>query len=943
MSNNSMSYGTNIIPEGENYKYYKDLGKGSGSAFLSVLPMQAIPEKKKTKAWEQATLDSLEQEAMYQYSQNIKYKDYYDMLSGKMVYTDIDSRDRDYMYAQVRAIQKETSLPSNLRHFDLMYPLVSTIVGEMLLSQDSFRIDTIDEVSTNNFLRERTQRLFQYTQYVFELELNKLLLLDRIDQSDMGSTQEEFEQKQALIQQKISEYYPDKIDNYMRYDWKTNAAKWFENTWKRDQERFRIQSMERQETIHFMLTGKSPRHYRIGYDYYIPETWHPIETFHSREEDVTNFQDCEFAGRLKWYSPSDILTTYGHLLNTKQQEQVSKAFSGDNLPSPGTNGGFNIYGKWWESYQVPFAGYFDYKMNLGFQESTGVPMGLKNDVITGKTTDHYLPQMLNNPGGGGLGAINIRNDFQIRRDTIQTMETYWRGFKRLGLITYRDENGLLNRTEVNEDILIDFLKEYNIKTVTSKSLVEYNVLTPAEKENTIIWNYVPIVYKGIKINLSSAFGTFEDFYFVEELPFQIRGEKGHLYDVKLPICGIITEAPVEKIKTYQQLYNFVSNQTSTYLQKEIGALFIFDVNLLPTEYLESLGGKNENALLKFRNFIKKTSLVPIDASKHNTFEKGGMAATNTMMYQNVSLTDQIQRNIGLAEQYKWQAYNLLGITQQRLGTPSQYSTAEGIQVGQQASFSQTAGLFYDLSEDKRIKIETHLTVAQYAQLNDRDANYVYLAGDQEMSFIESIREDKDFDLRRVAVRPINSASKRKNVEILKQIMITNNTMQNDMLSAASIIMSDDYLQLMEAAKESRAYAEKQQQVQQQGQQQQLDAQHKDNEREREFKMSVETLKSDTDIEVAKLQSLARVDQGTGSTTTIDIIREEAGLEMQNALKEKEIQQKDSAAKMNYFAELQKANTNLDLKLKELSLKEKKLELDRKESDDAVKIALYNKN
>ena len=937
-----MPHGTNIIPEGENYKYYKDLGRG-GSAFLSVLPMQAIPQKKKTEAWERATLDSLEQEAMYQYSQNLKFKDYYDMLSGKMVYTDIDTKDRDYLYAQVRQVQKETSLPSSLRHYDLMYPLVSTIVGEMLLSQDSFRIDTIDEVSTNDYMRERTQRLFQYAQYTFEMELNKLLLLDRIDQSDMGSTQEEFEQKQALIQQKITDYYPEKIDNYMCYDWKTNAAKWFENTWKRDQERFRIQSMERQETIHFMLTGKSPRHYRIGYDYYIPETWHPIETFHSREEDVTNFQDCEFAGRLKWNSPSDILTTYGHLLSTKQQEQVSKAFSGDNLPGIGAGGGFNVYGKWWESYQVPFSGYFDYKMNLGFQESSGVPMGMKRDVITGKTTDHYLPQMLNNPVAGNMYAANLRNDFQIRRDTIQTLETYWRGFKRLGLLTYRDENGLLNRAEVNEDILIDFLKEYNIKTVTSKSLVEYNLLPSEEKENTIIWNYVPIVYKGIKINLSSAFDSFEDFYFVEELPFQIRGEKGHLYDVKLPICGIITEAPVEKIKTYQQLHNFVSNQTSTYLQKEIGALFIFDVNLLPTEYLESLGGKNENALLKFRNFIKKTSLVPIDASKHNTFEKGGMTATNTMMYQNVSLTDQIQRNILLAEQYKWQAYNLLGITQQRLGNPSQYSTAEGIQVGQQASFSQTAGLFFDLSEDKRIKIETHLTVAQYAQLNNKDANYVYMASDKEMNFIESIKGDKDFDLRRVAVRPINSASKRKNVDILKNIMITNNTMQNDMLSAASIIMSDDYLQLMEAAKETRAYNEKQQQIQQQGQQQQTEALLQDKEKERQFKKEIEKLKSDTDIEVAKLQSVARVGQGTDNAATIDIIREEAGLEAQNAIKEKEIQQKDNAAKLNYLANLQKANSNLDIKLKELTLKEKKLELDRKESDDAVKIALYNKN
>lgn len=941
MSNNNMPLGTNIIPEGENYKYYKDMGRG-GTSILSVLPMQAIPQKKKTKDWEKACLDSLETEALYQYSQNLRFKDYYDMLSGKMVYTDIDTKDRDYLYAQVRQVQKETSLPSNLRHFDLLYPLVSTIVGEMLLSQDSFRIDTIDEVSTNNYLRERTQRLFQFAQYMFEMELNKLLLLDRIDQSDMGSTKEEFEQKQALIQQKITDYYPEKIDNYMKYDWKTQAAKWFENTWKRDQERFRIQAMERQEAIHFMLTGRAPRHYTIGHDYYAPVTWHPIETFHSRDEDVNNYQDCEFAGRLKWYSPSDILINYSHLFSTKKQEEISKAFSGENIPGTGVNSGFNVYGKWWETYQVPFSGYFDYKMNMAHQESSGVPMGMKKDLITGKTTDQYLPYMFDNYSSRSLNQVNLRNDFMTRRDTIQVLETYWRGFKRIGLLTYRDENGVLNRSEVNEDILPEFLKEYNIKAVTSKSMLEYNLMTTAEKENTVIWNYVPIVYKGIKICLSGVFETFEDFYHVEELPFQIRGEKGHLYDVKLPICGIITEAPVEKIKTYQQLYNFVSNQTSTYLQKEIGALFVFDVNLLPTEYLESLGGNNENALLKFRNFVKKTSLFPVDASKHNTFEKGGVPF-NTMMYNNLSLTDQIQRNLGLAEQYKWQAYNLLGITQQRLGSPSQYSTAQGIQIGQQASFSQTAGLFFDLSEDKRVKIETHLTVAQYAQLNNKDANYVYMAGDSEMNFIESIRNDKDFDLRRVAVRPINSASKRQQVETLKQIMITNNTMQSDMLSTASILLSDDYLQLMEAAKQARAYNEQQQERQIQSQQQTLQAELADKDKDRDHKERIEKFKGEIDIEVAKLQGISRVGQGANDQQTISTIQQEAGLETQNALKEKEINQKENAAKLNYLAELQKANSNLDLKLKELALKEEKLDLDRKKSDDAVKIALYNKN
>lgn len=932
---------------GENYSYFR--GMGYVGNHNSVLPPQAIPKNKKDEKWEKSCLDNLEREGMRQYSQNLPMTDYYKMISGEMVYVDLVDDDKDVLYGFVQKSKEELNLPSYLRHWDLMYPIVSKITGEWALQADKFRFDTTDEVSTNDYIREKTFKLNKFTEALFKSEMNKLMLLNGIDISENFQSEEEYQKYQQNLQQIQQDYFPDRVEQDMKKNWKTEAAQWAEKTWERDFERFRMNILESLEARDILLTGKSVRHYRMGYDYYYPEYWHPVETFHSKESSLTRIEDGEFAGRIKYYTVTELMNTYGDILNEKQRISIYKSYFGTDYDEYTYSSSFeksvSLLGEgYFDRMMVPFKGYSDHKLALEFEQSTGIPLSERTDLSTGETHDTYSTPLTNNFINFGASiAQNLRNDIQIRTDTIQTTEAYWKGSKKIGLLSYREISGYLTTIEVDEDLLPEVKEEYKIKNLKKVSLKEYHLLKPEDKENTIVWVDVPIIYKGVKIKCSGLYNS-EDIYYVEELPFQIKGEKGNIFDLKLPVCGYIGESLCKKIRPEQITYNYLLNQNQGYLEKEIGAFFVIDVNSLPMEHFD-LGGGDE-VLINLRNLAKTTGLLPTDMSRNNLNQNGGGLMFNPMSYQNATFTDQLQRNIQLSERYKWMAYEKLGLTPQAMGSPSQYSTAEGIQVGQQATFAQTYNIDQILLENKRSNIEIHMSVAQYCQLNNKDANYIYMASDNEIQFLQSIKEDENFALRQIDVRPTYNAKKNREFQQLKQMLIGNNTMGHDAYSLTELVLSDDFLELKEAARRARLYMDKVRQEdyanQQAIEQKKIDERlqiHND-------EIAVKREKNLAAVKVAELGALGRTADNTNQADGTEIIQQNAQL----YLKDKEIDNKRASEIDKIRKDLQIASAKVDQKAQEILNDKEKINLEREKlatqryiADAKNRDSIINKN
>ena len=910
---------------GQEHSYFKGLGSGISSG-NAVLPPQAIPEKKKNDNWKKACLDNLEREGLKQYVENLPMTDYYKMISGDMAYIDLVDEDQDLVYSYVQDFKKNSlNLPTYLKHYDIMYPVVSKIVGEWSMQYDKLRFDTTDETSTNEYIKERTLRLQQYTEALFENQKNKMLALSGVDIKTEFESEEEYQQYQQGIDQIIADHFPEKVDKDMKKNFKTEAAQWAEKTWDRDYERYRINILESLEARDILLTGKSARHYRIGHDYYYPEYWHPVEVFHSKEASLTRLEDSEFVGRVKWYTVTELMSNYGHILSEKERIQIYKSYFGDDYAefstSRSSEQSVSVRGEgYFDRMMVPFKGYSDHKLSLEFEEATGIPLSEYTDTATGETRPSYsmpLPNTVLNYGA--TLSQKLRTDFEIRTDTIQTTEVYWKGSKKIGMMTYRSKSGSLNTIEVDEEILGDVLDQYDIKKLRKVSLTEYNMLFDDDKENTLVWVDTPVGYRGIKIKVSGI-GLEDDIYKVEKLPYQIKGEKGNIFDIKLPVTGHVGNSYCKMIRPYQIAFNYFMNQTQSYLEKEIGAFFVIDVNAIPTEYFNMKEG--DDALYGIRNLAKTTGFLPTDFSR-NTLNQNGGLTFNPMTYQSATYTEPMQRNLVMAEKYKWMAYETLGLTPTSMGSPSEYSTVEGINVGQKSYFAQTFGIEQILMENKRSNVEIHMTIAQYCQLHNKDANYIYMASNNELEFLQSIK-DEDFSLRQIDVRAIYNPTKNMLFQQLRQTLMANNTMGNDALSTIELFMSDDFMELKEAAMRARQYMEKTNAQKMEHEKELMAAETQKEMKIHEDEVQAKRERNETTLEAASLSAQGRTAALSHDVNGTEAIQQST----ENYLKNKEIDNKDANEKSKIQNDLANASKNIQLKLEQMQIDKEKLNIER---------------
>jgi hypothetical protein len=419
-----------------------------------------------------------------------------------------------------------------------------------------------------------------------------------------------------------------------------------------------------------------------------------------------------------------------------------------------------------------------------------------------------------------------REDIVVRKDLLQVTEAYWRSWKRMWFLNYETEQGYTDTAIVTDDILPEFIKENGIKKISTKTLkdIQKNL-----EVNTMYEFWAPEIWKGIKINAGNSFLTDNLYLGVEPLEYQIRGES-NIFDVKIPIAGIIANSVAQKLRPYQIGYNICLNQIFNLLEKEIGMFFLFDINFLPSEYKDY--GTIEESLEKLRDHAKDIGLVPLDTTKQNM--GGANQSMNTFMVQDVSFDKQIKSRMELSEYYLRKALEQIGITPQRLGQPTIYETATGVKQGTEASYMQTADIFNNMSVARRKAMELHLAVAQYCQKEYLDVDFVFSTSDGDKNFMHL--SDPDFPLRRIGVLPINDPKKRRELETMKQALLNMNTLGNDLLDYAELFSADTMTELVAIGRKGRTEKQKEIDAQRQHEQEladkqiQADAAEKDKQR-----------------------------------------------------------------------------------------------------------------
>jgi hypothetical protein len=420
------------------------------------------------------------------------------------------------------------------------------------------------------------------------------------------------------------------------------------------------------------------------------------------------------------------------------------------------------------------------------------------------------------------------------------------------------------------------------------------------------------------------------------LKFQFKGSKT-LYGCKLPVEGRIftdrnskSTSLVDQMKPWQIGYNIVNNQISDILVDELGTIIAFDQNGLPRHSLGEDWGKNN--LAKAYVAMKDFSMLPFDTTIANTENPLSMQHLQVM---NLEQTNRLMSRIQLANYFKMQAFENIGVTPQRMGQQIEQETAEGVRAAINMSYAQTEQYFSWHSDQLMPRVHQMRTdLAQWYHSTEPSVSLQYLTSkDEKINFQIN---GKELMLRDIHVYGTTKANHRAVLEKLRQLALNNNTSGASIYDLGNMIKADSIPEITDVMKKAEEKVEQQRQQEQQHQEKLQKEQIEAQEREKKFERDHDAMEAEkdrrNDVLVAEIRSsgygaMMDINQNMQSdyVDQMDKIRESEQYQEQMDIKRGEGDMKKAQHQDKMDLEREKLNTQLQI------------------SRDKVNIARENKN
>jgi hypothetical protein len=420
------------------------------------------------------------------------------------------------------------------------------------------------------------------------------------------------------------------------------------------------------------------------------------------------------------------------------------------------------------------------------------------------------------------------------------------------------------------------------------------------------------------------------------VPFQFKGD-ATLYGCKLPVEGSVfsdrntkSTSLVDLMKPYQIGYNIVNNQIADILVDELGTVIMLDQNALPRHSLGEDWGKNN--LAKAYVAMKNFQMLPLDTSITNTEN-----ALNFQHYQvlNLEQTQRLMSRTQLANYFKQQAFEVIGITPQRLGEQVEQATATGVRIAVSNSYAQTETYFINHCDYLMPRVHQMRTdLAQFYQSTKPSIRLQYITTTDEKINFEM--NGTDLLLRDFNIFCSTKTNHRATLEQLKQLALTNNTAGASIYDLGNIMKAESISEVTHILKsaEEKQSAQRQQEMQQQQamQEQALQAKTQETMMKMQFESDENEKNRQNDIVIAEIRA-------AGYGAAVDVNQNQQS-DYQDAMKDirksEEFQQQMDLKK-------ESASTQKAVNMDKMAIEREKLASQREIANKQLEIARVNKN
>ena len=878
-------------------------------------PVQFLPKSKKDQEWAAWNMDWLEWEGLKHVRRNARrFMKNYKLAKGIIDRTDYVVEEDNENADLIDTLTREDASALELKFYPIVPNVINTLVSEFAKRNTRVSYTAVDEYSYNEMLEQKRSKVEEVL--LFEAQQKMAMKLAEMDQDPQS------EEYQQAMQPENLKSLPE-IQEFFNKDYRSMVEQWSEHQHRVDVERFRMDELEERGFRDMLITDREFWHFRMLEDDYDVELWNPVLTFYHKSPASRYISQGQWVGKFDMMTVADVIDRYGWCMTEDQMKALELIY-------PVRSAGYPIQGFQNDGsyYDATKSHDWNTKMpSLGYRQFTS----MWDNAHYGGDIVNWI--MMNDEDYLDMGMSNM-----LRVTTV-----YWKSQRRVGHLTKISDNG-----NITQDIIDETYK------VTDKPVYNANIIKNKTKDNLVFgehidWIWINEVWGGVKIGPnrptfwgSNNPGGINPIYLginennIKPIKFQFKGDNS-LYGCKLPVEGSVfsdrntrSTSLVDLMKPFQIGYNIVNNQIADILVDELGTVILLDQNALPRHSLGEDWGKNN--LAKAYVAMKNFQMLPLDTSITNT--ENALAFQH---YQKLDLeqTNRLMSRIQLANYFKLQAFETIGITPQRLGQQIGQQTATGVEQSVNASYAQTETYFIQHCDYLMPRVHQMRTdLAQYYQSTKPSARLQYITSMDERKNFEI--NGTDLLLRDLNIFCTTKANHRAMLEQLKQMALQNNTTGASIYDLGNVLKSESIAEvsniLKEAEKKQQAEKQQQMQSQQQMQDQMLQAKAEEAKMKMQFEAEENAKDREADILQAQIKSA-----GYGAMQDVNKNQESDYVDYMNTLQKTEQYQET----MNF--QRQKETTKQMEHRDKMNIEQQKLQTQQQIAQTQLQIARENKN
>jgi hypothetical protein len=880
-------------------------------------PLQFLSKKDKDDEWAAWNLDWLEWNGLKQIRRNArKLMKNYKLAKGVIDKTDyIVEEDNDYRDI-VETLTKEDESALELKFYPIIPNVVNVLVAEFAKRSTKLTYRAVDEYSYNEMMEQKRQAVEEVLMANAQIKITAALLEQGLDP--------ESEEAQQQLSPDNLKTLPE-IESFFKKDYRSMAEQWATHQHKVDVERFGMDELEERGFRDMLITDREFWHFKMMEDDYEVELWNPPITFYHKSPDARYISQGNWVGKTDMMTVADVIDKYGYIMTQEQLEALENVY-------PIRSAGYAIGG-------MQNDGSF-YDGTKSHEWNTNMPSLAYRQFTTMRNAGTVL-----NSGDIIANILSEGEDYSDQGTAylLRVTTGYWKSQRKVGHLTKVADNGEIINEVVTEDYKIEDKPIYDTRLFKNKT-----------KDNLVYgehidWIWINEVWGGVKVgpNIPSFWGMnnpggFSPIYIgidknhIAPLRFQFKGDNS-LYGCKLPVEGAVfsdrntkSTALIDLMKPYQIGYNIVNNQIADILVDELGTIILLDQNTLPRHSLGEDWGKGN--LAKAYVAMKNFQMLPLDTSITNTEN-----ALNFQHFQKLDLsqTERLMSRINLANHFKQQAYEVIGVNPQRMGQQLSQMTATGVEQAAAASYAQTEVFFIQHCDYLMPRVHQMRTdLAQYYHATKPSARLSYMtSADEKVNFQIN---GTDLLLRDLNIFCSTTANHRAILEQLKSMALQNNTTGASIYDLGKVVQSDSISELNTALKSSEEKVNQQKQQEQQAAQQLQQEQLASQEKQKQMEIQAEAEKQarllENNIVVAEIRSA-----GFGAMKDID---ENKQSDYQDYMKD--LRQTEQYQEQTQLQRQKQSNENMR-NVQKLDIERQKLQVQKEIADKQLQIARENKN